>query len=102
MQEIRFLKTGNGKIHPYPLERLLIFTEEVFESLKKELLQFKTNEPKQQQINVKPRPNVQYKPLPQRIAHDYTPSNASHMYDSDYWRWQRVSEWFKERAKFYE
>ena len=93
---------GNGKVHPYPLERLLIFTEKLFESLKKELFEFKSNKPKPEITDVKQVPKVKYKPAPQRIIHDYEPSNISHAYDGDYWRWQRVSEWFKEYAHNYE
>lgn len=93
---------GNGKVHPYPLERLLIFTEKLFESLKKEIFEFKLNEPRPEIANVKHVPKVKNKPLPERITHEYIPSNISHAYDGDYWRWQRVSEWFKEYAHNYE
>ncbi len=96
------LVSGNGKVHPYPLERLLIFTEKLFESLKHELSDFKSNKPTPEIANVKQIPKVKNKPLPERITHEYIPSNISHAYDGDYWRWQRVSEWFKEYAQEYE
>jgi len=103
-KKARYLSSqgGNGKIHHYPLERLLIFTEKLFKSLKKELAEFKTKQQKVKIVKTKQTPNVKYKPLPQRIIRDYEPSKISHAYDGDYWRWQRVSEWFKEYAQDYE
>ena len=80
----------------------MIFTEKLFESLKKELFEIKSNEPRPKIANVKHIPKVKNKPLPERITHEYIPSNISHAYDGDYWRWQRVSEWFKEYAHNYE
>ena len=80
----------------------MIFTEKLFESLKRELSEFTSNEPRPKVVKVKQAPKVKHKPLPQRIIHDYDPSNISHAYDGDYWRWQRVSEWFKEYACNYE
>ena len=87
---------GNGKIHPYPLERLLIFTEELFESLKKELKKFKSNEPKLEKANVKQKPNGKSKPLPERITYDYEPSNIWTAYDGNKWRWRRMYDWFNQ------
>lgn len=93
----RFLiNAGNGKIHPYPLEKLLIFTEKVFESLKSELSAFKSNEPKPKIANVKQVPTIKYKQLPQRITHDYEPSNIWPAYDSNRWRWRRMYDWFNQ------
>ena len=80
----------------------MIFTEKTFKSLKKELAKFKTNEPKPKAVKIKQAPKIKKKLLPQRITHDYEPSKISHAYDGDYWRWQRVSEWFKEYAHNYE
>ena len=85
---------GNGKIHPYPLERLLIFTEECFESLQKELVRFKINESKPKKVTVKQAPKLEYRPLPQRITHDYEPSNIWPAYDGARQRWRRMNEWF--------
>ena len=87
---------GNSKIHPYPLERLLIFTEKLFENLKKELAQFESNEVKPEKVNVKQKPNVKSKPLPGRITHDYEPSNIWSAYDGNKWRWRRMYDWFNQ------
>ena len=72
----------------------MIFTEECFESLKKELARFKINEPKLKKAAVKQAPNVQYKPLPQRFTNDYEPSNIWPAYDGARQRWRRMNEWF--------
>ena len=80
----------------------MIFTEKTFESLKKEISAFKSNESKPEIVNVKQVPKVKYESASQRIIHDYEPSQISHAYDGEYWRWQRVSEWFKEYAQEYE
>jgi hypothetical protein len=87
---------GNGKIHPYPLERLLIFTEKTLESLKRELSRFKLNERRPEIANVKQVPKVKNKPLPERITHDYEPSNIWTAYDGARQRWRRMNQWFSQ------
>lgn len=84
---------GNGKVDPYPLERLLIFTEKTFKSLKNELSEFKSNGLKPEIANVKQVPKVKYKPVPQRIIHDYEPSNIWTAYDGARQRWRRMNDW---------
>ena len=95
--------SGNGIIDRYPLEKLLIFTKETFQKLKSELAAGRPKEqaksPKDPGIKPAPVPKTQ---LPSKIRNSFEPSQISHAYDSDYWRWQRVAEWFKEYAQDYE
>ena len=93
---------GNGKIDRYPLKKLLIFTEKLFEKLKKELAQFttkKTKKPKSDADNIKRLPIVQKKQISQRIIHDYQPSHIWSTRNSSYWQWKRVKEWFIQYAQ---
>jgi len=90
------LKNGNGKIHPYPLEKLLIFTEKTFKSLKKEISNFKLKEQISETANAEKSPRIKHKPLPQRITHDYEPSNIWTAYDGARQRWRRMNDWFNQ------
>ena len=95
---------GNGIIDCYPLEKILIFTEETFQTLKSELLTYElTQKPETKKkakttLAIIPRTKIK----PRRTWHAFEPSRISHAYDGDYWRWQRVAEWFKEYAQDYE
>jgi hypothetical protein len=88
--------SGNGKIHPYPLEKLLIFTEKTFESLKKEISKFRSNEPKLEIIHAKQSPRLKAKPLRYRITGDYEPSNVWTAHDGARQRWRRMNQWFSQ------
>lgn len=100
---------GNGTIDRYPLleniriEKLLICTEKTFESLKKKFDQFKRQYPNK--INVKkPQKKIQKNlsssiVTPENIYHEFQPSNISYVYNSNFWRWRRVNEWFRENAQ---
>ena len=91
-------EAGNGKIHSYPLERLLIFTEEVFESIKKELSKLKINKPKPKKIYAKQQESskAEYKPLSQRIVHSFEPSSVWPAFDSKQWRQRRMYDWYNQ------
>ena len=91
---------GNGTIDRYPLKRLLIFTEKVFKSLKKEISRFKLFETKPRAIDHVIQPsNIKKEQIPARITHDYEPSNILYVQDSAPWRWRRVNEWFAQQAQ---
>ena len=97
-------RSGNGIIDCYPLEKILIFTQETFQKLKIELAAY--------ELSQKPKTKKEFKvkrgiiptvsATPREIWHAFEPSRISHAYDGDYWRWQRVAEWFKEYAQDYE
>ena len=86
------------------MEKILIFTKETFEKLKSELAVYDlTQKPatkKEPKAKSKIIPTVSA--TPREIWHAFEPSRISHAYDGDYWRWQRVAEWFKEYAQDYE
>lgn len=92
----KFIKFyGDGNIHHYPLERLLIFRDDVFESLKKELkgVRFFKNQPKPPKPKNGTQPKI-IKPIPDRFTHEYEPTNVWVAYDGARQRWRRMNEWF--------
>ena len=99
-----FSNAGNGIIDCYPLKKLLIFRKETFEQLKSELAAFelKLKPGAKKDPESKPTTPPRAKITPRRTWHAFEPSRISHAYDADYWRWQRVSEGFKEYAQDYE
>ena len=98
---------GNDTIDSYPLlenmriEKLLICTTKTFEALKKKFDQFK------QQYQTKPEKPKKKSPIklskptviPEKIYHEFQPSNISYVYNSNFWRWRRVNEWFNKNAQ---
>ncbi|MFH1645949.1 MAG: hypothetical protein ABIB11_05965 [Candidatus Omnitrophota bacterium] len=91
---------GNDTIHRYPplkglrLEKILIVKREVLKVLKSEFLIFKKLYRKNSKKTEKPNTNVKSQKITPQKPY-YEPSNMHYAYNSDYWRWQRVKEWFK-------
>jgi hypothetical protein len=100
LQKQKKLLDGNGKIHRYPLEKLLIFSKKTFKELNKELRQLipKPSKPKKHS-NVKLKKTIVPEPRKQRIHHEHQPTNVIYMLESNPWRWRRVNEWFAQHGQ---
>ena len=91
---------GNGKIHrtpsPVGLRKIKRISFEVFLSLKELLNNFKPRFEKKIRPYCK-RQIVINKPEPVQPAYGqpYEPTNMADAYDSLFWQWRRVAEWYR-------
>ena len=101
---------GNDTIHRYPLPyegkltKLLCISKERFEKLALATQEFLT---KRHVLKNTPAPIQRIKPLPKApapssrnikdtIYPEYTPTGIWQTRYSEFWQWQRVSEWYRE------
>ncbi len=96
----------NGKIDPYPLRivKLLCIKEREVKKLKL-LVGVRRDKgrglapcEKIQTPRVTPLPVIEEKENPVSL---YEPTNISVAYDSEYWRWRRVLQWFRDYKDLY-
>ena len=91
---------GNGKIDhtptPVELRKIKRISFEVFLSLKELLNNFRPRFEKKTQHRDK-RQIVTHKPETLECPHEqsYEPTNMAHAYDSLFWQWRRVAEWYR-------
>jgi hypothetical protein len=98
--------SGNDTIHRYPLScegkltKLLCISKEVFEKLTLTAREFFIKEriPKSAPARIKPckMPVLATRRKGKARYQEYTPTPIWYTRCSEYWQWQRVSEWWRE------
>ena len=94
---------GHDTIDRYPLwkgkiERLLIFSNRVFEALSQVSPDSDTESSVKRNIKASKKHTFQQiiEKIDNNTLNSYEPSNISYAFDSDLWRWRRMKEWFAE------